>query len=373
MTECKGTVLVVEDDETVSGLEKLYLENDGYNVVTAGDGVQAWELLCGEHRIDVILSDVIMPNMDGYTLCQRVKNDDRTKDIPFIFVSALSDLDEKIKGYSAGGDEYVTKGHIPGEMLVKVNALFNNRRQTEALQARVQESFQAAMQAMTYSADLGQILEFHNEAALAKNYDDLAAALLKIASTLGLRVTLQIRAPSETLHYSTSGKVPPLEANVIELAVEKGRFFDFGQRTIVNHEDFSLLVKNMPARGSERYGMLKDTLGSLCNAFEAKLKYLIAESVAVKKTAILLTVKNALLDFQVLFGQLQEENLAAVKQLQDDLDDALMRLGLMEYQEEGIQRIAQKCYDSIEETFTKGDRLAKHFRQVETQLAAILE
>jgi chemotaxis protein histidine kinase CheA len=104
-------VLVVEDSLTTRELEKTILENSGYDVETAIDGLDALDKL-GHTVYDVIVSDIQMPRMDGFELCKTIKSDEKLKAIPVIFVTALSKEEEKRKGIKVGAQAYITKGQF---------------------------------------------------------------------------------------------------------------------------------------------------------------------------------------------------------------------------------------------------------------------
>lgn len=126
MSTNPSVILVVEDEPLQAEMYTIFLEQAGYETLHAEDGVEALSILRdGGIAISVILSDMFMPNMDGDELYKQVKNDESLKDIPFIFVSALADIDEKIKGYTAGGDDYVVKPVSSDELIEKVKRAVN--------------------------------------------------------------------------------------------------------------------------------------------------------------------------------------------------------------------------------------------------------
>jgi diguanylate cyclase (GGDEF)-like protein len=114
----KSTILVVDDTETNVDL-LLELLSDIYEVKVALDGVSAINI-ANEEKIDLILLDIMMPNMDGYDVCKILKNNQNTKDIPIIFITAKTDEDSIDKAYEAGGIDYVSKPFKPLELLARV-------------------------------------------------------------------------------------------------------------------------------------------------------------------------------------------------------------------------------------------------------------
>ncbi len=121
----KITILLVEDNlEIVTFLtEKL---NERYNIFTAADGLEALEIL-SENKIDIVISDVIMPLMDGFELCKNIKGNDRFSHIIVLLLTAKSDLESKIKGLELGADAYVEKPFSVKYLLTLLNALVINK------------------------------------------------------------------------------------------------------------------------------------------------------------------------------------------------------------------------------------------------------
>ena len=116
---CIGKVLVVDDNELIRRLASTLLAKKNYEVATATNGRQAIEQ---SHIFnpDVILLDVMMPEMDGFECCRRLKSDDSTMDIPVIMVSSNTESIDKIKGLEIGASDYVDKPFNYGELLARV-------------------------------------------------------------------------------------------------------------------------------------------------------------------------------------------------------------------------------------------------------------
>ncbi len=112
------TILVVDD--TVSNLDILENILDKYDVMDATNGEDALQIV-NEEKIDLILLDIMMPDMDGYEVCERLKENLDTKDIPIIFITAKTDEESIEKAYDVGGSDYITKPFRPKELLARIN------------------------------------------------------------------------------------------------------------------------------------------------------------------------------------------------------------------------------------------------------------
>ncbi|RLD17228.1 MAG: response regulator [Caldiserica bacterium] len=104
----KSRILVVDDDRDTREILEARLKACGYDVITASDGFNALEII-RERKPDLILLDVMMPEIDGFTVCKFLKEREETKDIPIIFLTAKESLSDVDKGFKSGGDDYVLK------------------------------------------------------------------------------------------------------------------------------------------------------------------------------------------------------------------------------------------------------------------------
>jgi len=124
------TILVVDDDKTNRNLLSIILKKAEYRVIEAEDGQDALTKAV-ETPVDLVLLDIMMPNMDGYEACRRMKEEPGTKDIPVIFLSAKVETRDKIMGLDSGGADYVTKPFNKGEVLARVRSQLRIRNLTK--------------------------------------------------------------------------------------------------------------------------------------------------------------------------------------------------------------------------------------------------
>lgn len=132
------TVLIVDDEKMTRVLLAKMIEDMGYEPVMCDGAKEAFEYLNKEIP-DMIVSDVAMPEVDGYTFCELVKKEPKTRDIPFIFVSAIISNKEKIKGLRLGAVDYITKPYIKEEVQIRIQTHMKLRMMQEQLE---QNNFQ---------------------------------------------------------------------------------------------------------------------------------------------------------------------------------------------------------------------------------------
>ncbi|MFH1239329.1 MAG: HD domain-containing phosphohydrolase, partial [bacterium] len=126
-------VMIVEDDPRSVKLMEAYLLPEGYKVVSASDGFDALNKIEKE-TVDIILLDVMMPNINGYDVCKQLKADRNLRFIPIIMMTALTGKEDKIKGIEAGTDDFVTKPVDREELLARVKSLLRVRSLNEQLE-----------------------------------------------------------------------------------------------------------------------------------------------------------------------------------------------------------------------------------------------
>jgi putative two-component system response regulator len=135
---------VVDDSPLNRQFLQDELEDEGYQVSTAGDGEQAL-VIVADSAPDLILLDVMMPKMDGYETCRRLKSDERTILIPVVMVTALTAIEERIKGIEAGADDFLSKPYNQVELLTRVRSLLKLKRHTDELENAETVLFTLAM------------------------------------------------------------------------------------------------------------------------------------------------------------------------------------------------------------------------------------
>jgi len=138
----KKTILVVDDTPANLRLLTGLLTERGYTVRPAPNGALALGFVRSTPP-DLILLDIKMPGMDGYEVCKQLKADERTRDIPVIFISALNEVVDKVKGFEVGGVDYITKPFQPDEVLARVKTHLTLRNLQKSLQQEIIKRKQA--------------------------------------------------------------------------------------------------------------------------------------------------------------------------------------------------------------------------------------
>ena len=131
MSDHMYTVLIAEDESDIRQLISFNLDRESKDTLLAKDGVEAFEI-AKEKGPDLIILDLMLPRMDGFTVFKELRLDSRTKDIPVIMLTAKAQLDDVITGLEMGADDYLTKPFSPKELVLRVKALLRRIKTTTA-------------------------------------------------------------------------------------------------------------------------------------------------------------------------------------------------------------------------------------------------
>jgi len=374
-----ASILVV-DDEPANRKILARLLGSEFDVTLADCGENALEQLA--HGVpDLVILDVMMPDINGYEVCRQLRAEPRLEAVPVLFLSARSSVEEVIAGYSAGGDDYVTKPFSHDVLLRKVRKRMESATRQRALSERLDSANHVAFQAMSDAANLGVVNRFVHDAFLAPDHDALAGRLFDTAEELGLSCSLRLDTPWGNRHYHRAGRPQPLEQELLDRIVQLGRIYDFGARTALNWRHCTLLVKNMPIEDPARYGAAKDYLAILLDGLDNAVQALNArvqlDESRKTLTALIRQTAAALARVQGRSHELKIRSAAIVENMTEELEEAIARLGelteLHLEHEEALVAVATRCRTRTDALFSEGLDLDREFSSSIERLSGLLD
>ena len=125
-------ILVVDDESRIRAIIRKYAEFEGHQVTEAGDGMEA-VLLCRSNTYDLIIMDIMMPELDGFSACREIRKISQT---PIIMLSARGEEYDRINGFEVGVDDYVTKPFSPKELMLRVDAIMKRVKRSAAIEGQ---------------------------------------------------------------------------------------------------------------------------------------------------------------------------------------------------------------------------------------------
>ena len=168
------TILTVDDTPANIRLLMHYLEKQGYNVITAEDGFEGFKAAI-QFKPDLILLDVMMPGTDGYEVCELLKAEEETKDIPVVFLTAKTDAEDKVRGFELGAVDYITKPFKLVEISTRVEKLLQ-MKYFEKLSHQYKDIIKGILPASTLGMIVGQS-EGNHSVAFKQKYADSSAEI----------------------------------------------------------------------------------------------------------------------------------------------------------------------------------------------------
>ncbi len=151
-------ILVVDDNQENLKVVSNYLKEKGYKIALALNGVSALKIL-EDNKIDLILLDIMMPDMDGFEVCKKLKEIPKNKEIPVIFLTAKNDTEDIVKGFQVGGVDYITKPFKKEELFARIKNHAQIKQIKDILRERMEESIKSRNIFMKTLYDLSKIVD----------------------------------------------------------------------------------------------------------------------------------------------------------------------------------------------------------------------
>jgi len=346
----KPRVLIVDDTESNRLLLSMLLEDD-YEVVEADSG-EACLVEVKQQKPDIILLDITMPGMSGNEVCVELRKQKDTEHLPIIFVSALVGTEEKLAGFEAGGDDYLTKPVEEDVLLEKITSCLQRQQNVSTAQNEASEAMRIAMEAMTVSSELGQIVQFVKNVQDLKSPKAVGEAIRAIAAEFSLNSAAMVKA--DVSEY-VGCEVDSMEAKVLDHASRSNeRLISVGIRTIIRNDDIILLIKDMPQEDENRSGRLKDHLAVLMDIANGRLLTLEVQLSVKKERKDFLETVISLSEKQISstsdkLHKYHENSQTIMEGMLNELENMLFGLGLDEDQEKQLMALANQSSSQLQE------------------------
>lgn len=337
-------ILVVDDDELMRAMVGEAI-GDAYHVLGVGSGEECLQAAAGE-RPDLILLDVEMSGMDGYETCRRLKEDFELDAIPVIFISAHDQIEARLRGYEAGGEDYIVKPIDLRELQAKIAGLLSKISEKTQLKEMASYASRTAMTAMSSMSEVGSLLQVLQAFNTCATYEALAQATLRGLADYGLEGAVQVRTPAGALTLASRGEASPLESSVIGHMAGMDRIVQYRTRLSITYPNVSMLVSNMPTDDADRCGRLRDHLAVLVESADVRTDTLIADARSRQRgeriAAAVQRITAALAELDQEQRHTRVATGMAIQDLTTKLERAYVSLALTETQEEFIATICSE-------------------------------
>ena len=339
----KQFLVYAVDDDPVSLEISAALLADLAEVRCFSSGLALFQCL-KEGKPDLLLLDIVMPDIDGLAICRQLKEDFETQDIPVLFVSGRDDYPTRLACYEAGAEDFICKPFEQAELLGKIRALARNAEEKAQLREQADYAQRTAMSAMVSMGELGVVLQFLSKSFACRSQDELAEAILASLRDYDLDGAVQLRLLGDTLNLGRNGRNHALESSILNHVRDSGRIFQFKTRCAFNYGHVTLLVNNMPIEDAERAGRVRDNVALLAEGADARLKSIETDILAQRRRdgieSALPTLYATLDQVQVNYRRNCFELTELMIEYQETLTKAFVHLGLSETQEEQLSEMA---------------------------------
>lgn len=266
-------VILVDDDSFYVEILSDLLTMQGFiprHYLSGADCLEALESGTDTQPVDAFVLDVIMPGMDGYELCTRLRKALRFEKTAILFVSSKSSLDDRMRGYEAGGNDYLGKPAKPGELNAKLRQAMDASHHKHLHDVSMESQVDAAHKRFDFSP-LSTFLENCYDAA---SVERVGVALGQGFMALGLHISYLIRVETQSLFGSNDGSKSPIERELLELAPQNQMLIEFNNRLIINTPWVSVLVRRLPDADAADQAAVKAFLALLVRQADQRVAVL---------------------------------------------------------------------------------------------------
>lgn len=356
-------VLIIDDDLTYQKI--LMSVFDGFDVKTAKNGKEGIEL-ASSFEPDLIILDIIMPDLDGYEVCQAFRALKATHTTPIIFSSSLDSLAGRLKAYDMGGNDYLCKNVATQEMLAKAKSLLSSEQERESIKQEAKTGTSIVMNLQRESSRLHEVNQFIKACQFCNDIETLSIVFLNCLNKLHTRGVIYF--PEEELYASSNKVISKLEDEILRTADSFERIHTFGaSRALFNWSFMKMLVKEV--------GDMVDILAYLMDSAEAAIRSIRMQNQLVEQIVRIESENKKLREKlastaaeskQSLKEQLIQSGLISSFDIQDEkeLEDMLSPYGndLNEFLE-SMDNNASKVSSLLGQLKTPPDDLKEYFKE----------
>lgn len=374
-------ILITDDDPIMREMLDAVLSDD-YEVSVAPGGAEGIQI-ANEQDIDLVLLDVDMPSPNGYETCHFLKEDPPTAEIPVIFLSARSSIDERLKGYEAGGDDYLIKPYQPDELKAKISVLLVQAARQKELNGQVNDVMDAAMASANMYGEVGVVLDFMKAANLVNTYQGVADALFQALTRFEFEGCLRLIGHRGIISTTGPTNCSALEDSIlthVQKSSSNVGLQNLGTNTVFNYSNVLLLVRNLLPENhpshidreeAERHGRARDNIALLAESASARIKAIDAETKAGsldQQQMLVELTRDALLDLNAEQRIHREKVNLVLRDMVSDIETLLISLGLTNAQEDALLNTINHSIKETMAVFEQGDRIEVRLEQVITKL-----
>jgi DNA-binding response OmpR family regulator len=375
--------LLVVDDEAL--MHEIYGEALGerFQLSFASNGESALKLLADCLQPAVVIMDVSMPGLDGYETCRRLRQQ-MSDAPPVLFVSSNDQLEDRMRGYDAGGSDYVCKPFDATELEAKIHLQIQAQAQRRALHVERDEAIEAVLSSADMAGELGVVLDFQRGLNGCKDAAGLASQLFEALARYGFEGCVRVHSQGQQVSVSSGGYCTALEfsiLNALEVQTSGPRIRPFQDNTSFNFGTVVLFVRqlamhrsaDMDEAASQRHGRAIDNIALLLEAAVSRLQTIEGEGAMrdLGATRQLIDVaRNTLHEVSRRNEAMAAEVRDSFAHLQAELELSFVHLGLTTRQEDLLSELIKSHAESVFKALEQGKETEHSLQRVIADFSA---
>lgn len=375
-----GHVLVVDDDKVSLNMAAHVLTKAGFIVSTASSGEDCLEKVRA-HRPDFVLLDIQMPVIDGYETCRRLREQEGTQDLQIVFVSGNDNLEDRIRAYEVGADDFISKPISVVELRQKARNIMRmlevRRQEIQQRQNATPVSDDLAKLAMQSLQESNVVLSFTRGTLNCRTLEALAELTINSLRSYSLSSHVQLRSNVGIVTRTGTGTASPLEEQIFDHVRHQGRLFQFQKRLVVNYDNCSVIISNMPVNDPDFCGRIRDYAAMIAEAASAAVENIALRLDAIQRAETLRDLaqnsRAAIADLRLRHQQQQQEIYRELDQTVDNVESMYYHLGLTDKQENIISDLTRNSRDRVMSLVQQGQSFDADLAEIINALASNLD
>jgi len=364
------TIFCADNDKTYEIIIQNIL-ND-FNCIFFESGKACLEAI-ETKQPDLILLDIEIPDTNGLEICRKIKENNLNR-FPIIFVTGMDSLEERLEGYTAGGDDYICKPFKREELLAKVNAALYKKLLLDKAHEEIKQASSTLSNILTTMGEHSYVMHFLQGTFNCGSFESLAQHIVRTHKAFGLQAAVALKTNDDIQYFNIK---KALEESVFEYNKNKGRFVYFGKRAVINYPHVSILVRNMPKKDPELYGRICDYIALIGQGAESRIKALNSELMVKSQKECLIKfvheLEQTVTNIDREYTEQQNYNEHILSQLTLDIDESFMRFGLSDDEESTLRKFIVDAEEKTNRSYDNGLSISTKFASLLKQVNSAVE
>lgn len=367
-----NVAVVFSEEEKFSGYP---IKFDGLNLTRFSSLSQLLE--AGAVNVDVVGILGGDEKNDARIVCQAIRKNEDFKSTPIIVGVPDGESVDAIALFEAGCSDIVSANMGQKEIVDRVAKLVINKIAEDVLKKSADEARKVAMSVMTESSNLGNTVHFLVDSNFCDNVDELGVLLFQVLKNYNIQCSVQMRSIYGVKNMEETGIEKELESRLLSELHTRARFVEFGKRCIINFGQVSLLIKNMPLEDKEHCTLIKDSVSSLVQGVDSRLKALDAQrALEVERDVmnkLISRLREVMEDVDGRYQQVMRNSADLVEDMSSRMDESVLFLDLTQEQESTIEKIMDDGVTGINKLFSEGVNIDGAFRALVNQVSSVFD